>query len=357
MGSHPPAVPSTWPEDGGPSLVSALSPKVGPPEGTGRDTGARDLERDRLRRELAALEARLADARARLVAARAANDALETTASARRDIFAAALLAGLGRARGASGAESLGARYAAQVGWMAELRRDFENRSRQIRSRLAASQREVEALSADLISLRSSSAFVELDSYFAQKPTPEVQLGVFQEQRRDFSAPTSAHNFTRSEDERHEIFITDFRRDQTPNALDADPVPDRPIRFRMPLEASIVGRFGDRRGGQRLRGLVLSAHRAQPVLAPSDGLVAYAGPFRDLGLVLIIEHRDAYHSLVIGASRLEVRVGDAVTQGQVVGWLERNASGGRDIYLELRRGGEPIDPVFVLSTHVGEVQG
>jgi len=86
-------------------------------------------------------------------------------------------------------------------------------------------------------------------------------------------------------------------------------------------------------------------------------MVAYAGPFRDIGLLLIIEHRNAYHSLVIGASRLEVQAGDVVTEGQAIGWLDRSPSGGMDLYLELRRVGEPVDPMPVLSANDGEVEG
>jgi len=128
-------------------------------------------------------------------------------------------------------------------------------------------------------------------------------------------------------------------------------------RFRWPLRGSFAWRLGDRRWGPRSRGLVLSADRPQPVLAPGRGLVVYAGSFREMGLLLIIDHGDAYHSLVIGASRLEVQAGDLVTEGEAVGWLERSPSGNMDLYFELRRVGEPVDPMPVLSAHDGEVEG
>lgn len=128
-------------------------------------------------------------------------------------------------------------------------------------------------------------------------------------------------------------------------------------RFRLPLRASITRRFGEREGEQRLRGVVLSTDHAQPILAPGDGVVAYAGPFRGIGSLLIIEHRDAYHSLVIGASRLEVRAGDVVSEGQAVGWLARGPTGNSELYVELRRAGEPVDPMSLLSALEGEVRG
>ncbi len=127
--------------------------------------------------------------------------------------------------------------------------------------------------------------------------------------------------------------------------------------FLPPLHGSIVRRFGEREGGRRLRGLILSSNHPQQIVAPADGVVAYAGPFRGMGSLLIIEHRDAYHSLVIGASRLEVRAGDVVTKGQVIGWVAQAPSGSADVYVELRRAGEPIDPMSLLSALEGEVRG
>lgn len=125
---------------------------------------------------------------------------------------------------------------------------------------------------------------------------------------------------------------------------------------RLPVQGEVRRRFGERHGGQRSWGLLLSGH-PQPVLAPGRGTVAYAGPFRGLGLLLIIEHGADYHSLVIGASRLEVTVGDPVRDGQVVGWLEGGAAERAELYLELRRAGEPIDPMVVLSARESEVRG
>lgn len=127
--------------------------------------------------------------------------------------------------------------------------------------------------------------------------------------------------------------------------------------FRLPLRGSIVRRFGEREGGRRLRGLILSSDHPQPIVAPADGVVAYAGPFRSVGSLLIIEHRDAYHSLVIGASRLEVQAGDVVTKGQAVGWVAQAPTGSADVYVELRRAGEPVDPMSLLSARDGEVRG
>lgn len=144
-----------------------------------------------------------------------------------------------------------------------------------------------------------------------------------------------------------------------PDIVETEGPRERPARGgfkRLPVQGEVVRRFGARYGGHRSRGVVLSG-RPQPVLAPGRGRVAYAGPFRALGLLLIIEHGADYHSLVIGASRLEVAVGDPVRDGQIVGWLDGAAAQEAELYLELRRAGEPIDPMLVLSARESEVRG
>lgn len=127
--------------------------------------------------------------------------------------------------------------------------------------------------------------------------------------------------------------------------------------FQLPVEGSVLQRFGDRRGDRRLKGIVLLSDHPQAVRAPGMGRVAYAGPFGGLGLLLIIDHGNDYHSLVIGASRLVVGLGETVSEGQIVGWLDGDGPRGGELYLELRRVGEPVDPFLVLSAREGEVRG
>lgn len=127
--------------------------------------------------------------------------------------------------------------------------------------------------------------------------------------------------------------------------------------LRMPVEGTVVQRFGDRRGHQRARGIVLAAERSQPVLAPGAGTVAFAGPFRGFGSVLIIEHGEDYHSLVIGVSKLVVGQGEVVAAGQPVGWWAGAGDGANELYLELRKAGEPIDPLPMFTGREDEVRG
>jgi septal ring factor EnvC (AmiA/AmiB activator) len=85
---------------------------------------------------------------------------------------------------------------------------------------------------------------------------------------------------------------------------------------------------------------------AAAVVAPFDGWVVYAGPFRADGLILIIGHGDGYHSLLAGLGWAEVSVGQWILAGEPVGVMPDAAERGSDgvIYFELRRDGRPVDP-------------
>jgi septal ring factor EnvC (AmiA/AmiB activator) len=85
---------------------------------------------------------------------------------------------------------------------------------------------------------------------------------------------------------------------------------------------------------------------AAAVVAPFDGRVVYAGPFRADGVILIIRHGDGYHSLLAGLGRAEVSVGQWVLAGEPVGVMPDAAEPGSDgvFYFELRRDGRPVDP-------------
>ena len=93
--------------------------------------------------------------------------------------------------------------------------------------------------------------------------------------------------------------------------------------------------------GVRARGLTLATRGNAQVTAPANGRIAYAGPFRDYGDIVIIEHDAAMLSLISGMERVDVVVGESVRAGAPIG---RMGSVGPELYVELRRTGRPVDP-------------
>lgn len=122
----------------------------------------------------------------------------------------------------------------------------------------------------------------------------------------------------------------------------------RPPAYRLPVAGNLMTGLGElSTTGVRARGLTLATVHNARATAPAAGRVVYAGPFRAYRGVIIIDHGEGWTSLVAGLGGLAVRVGDQVTQGQLIG----RAPGGGDprITVELRRRGQPMDLTQLLD--------
>ena len=53
------------------------------------------------------------------------------------------------------------------------------------------------------------------------------------------------------------------------------------------------------------KGVTLATRAGATVVSPFDGVVAFAGPFRGYGELLIIEHTEGYHTLLAGLGRID----------------------------------------------------
>ena len=66
------------------------------------------------------------------------------------------------------------------------------------------------------------------------------------------------------------------------------------------------------------QGLSLATRPGASVLAPADGWVVYAGPFRSYGQVLILNAGDGYHIVLAGMERIDAALGQFVLGGEPV---------------------------------------
>lgn len=130
--------------------------------------------------------------------------------------------------------------------------------------------------------------------------------------------------------------------------------------LQMPAQGRIALRFGQEdaeRAEAVSQGLLIETRPSAQVVAPFDGRVAYAGRFRRYGLILIIEHDGRYHSLLAGLGRLAAVTGQWVLAGEPVGSMAAEGSRSPELYLELRRGGEPVDPLPWLAVSGDKARG
>lgn len=125
--------------------------------------------------------------------------------------------------------------------------------------------------------------------------------------------------------------------DATPGPA-ASPRPD----WIVPVAGRLVSGFGTPGPGGPAQGITLAPQDGAQVVAPAAGRVAFAGPYRGYGRIVIIEHPGGWTSLVTGIGRIEVATGDSVVQGTPIG---NAATGGGEMTVELRRNGEPVNPV------------
>ncbi|GGF18640.1 peptidase M23 [Aliidongia dinghuensis] len=129
-----------------------------------------------------------------------------------------------------------------------------------------------------------------------------------------------------------------------------------PGHYAAPVAGQVIKRFGESDGYQEAKGLTIRTRGAAQVVAPFDGQVMFAGPFKGYGQILIIDHGGGYHSLLAGIDQIEATVGQRVVTGEPVGVM-KSGDPGPSLYLELRRQGQPINPLPWLAARDGKVSG
>ncbi len=129
-----------------------------------------------------------------------------------------------------------------------------------------------------------------------------------------------------------------------------------PGKYAVPVAGEIVKRFGETDGFQDSKGLTIRTRSAAQVVAPFDGQIMFAGPFKGYGQILIIDHGGGYHSLLAGIEQIEATVGQRVVAGEPVGVM-KSGEPNPSLYLELRRQGQPINPLPWLVARDGKVSG
>jgi murein DD-endopeptidase MepM/ murein hydrolase activator NlpD len=97
-------------------------------------------------------------------------------------------------------------------------------------------------------------------------------------------------------------------------------------------------------------GMDLAAPSGTPILATADGTVtianstdSYGGGF---GYHVRIKHKDGYDTLFAHCSKLAVKSGDKVIQGQIIAYVgSTGRSTGPHLHWEIYKGGKRIDPL------------
>ena len=117
-----------------------------------------------------------------------------------------------------------------------------------------------------------------------------------------------------------------------------------PFAYQLPATAPLIDGLGSvSQSGVRSRGITLATTRGSPVIAPADGTVRFAGPYRDFDGVLIIDHGGGWLSLIVNAAS-SLHAGDHVTMGEDIG----RALGPLEV--ELSQNGRRISPALIAGS-------
>lgn len=131
-----------------------------------------------------------------------------------------------------------------------------------------------------------------------------------------------------------------------------------------PVSGRVVRGFGAADGfGGMTKGISVATRAGAVVSSPTDGWVAFSGPFRSFGQLLIINAGDGYYVLLAGVERINVGLGQFVLAGEPVAAMGEGTgassafvtgSNGPILYVEFRKDGGSIDPAPWWARNKGE---
>lgn len=136
-------------------------------------------------------------------------------------------------------------------------------------------------------------------------------------------------------------------------------------KFRWPVTGRFSGFFGSQRvyqgkPGSYHSGTDVAVPAGTPFFAPADGVVTLAAsaPFTLEGNLLIVDHGMGLSSAFLHCQRLDVKVGDRVTQGQQLGLVGRTGRAtGPHLHWGLKWQGARLDPGKLAGPMGGQASG
>jgi septal ring factor EnvC (AmiA/AmiB activator) len=123
-------------------------------------------------------------------------------------------------------------------------------------------------------------------------------------------------------------------------------------KLRWPLNGPVVIGYGQQKDANlgtyyESNGIVIAAPPGSPIRAVAAGKIVFADYFKGYGNLYILSHPGGYHSLYAHTDRMQKKLGEKVSAGDLLGYSGRD---GRDtIYFEIRSQGSPVNPLSWLK--------
>jgi len=121
--------------------------------------------------------------------------------------------------------------------------------------------------------------------------------------------------------------------------------------FRWPVRGKVIQPFGPKQGGGQNDGINVAVPQGTPIKAAEDGVVAYAGSeLKGYGNLVLVRHSNGFVTAYAHASELDVKKGDNVKRGQVIGKAGQTGNvASPQLHFEVRKGATPVDPSQYLT--------
>ena len=123
----------------------------------------------------------------------------------------------------------------------------------------------------------------------------------------------------------------------------------------LPVAGTRLRGFGEDDGlGGTEKGMLVETRNGAIVAAPADGWVAFAGPYRSFGQLVILNAGGGYYIVLAGMERINVDLGQFVLAGEPLAVMGEGSTktaaavalGAAQpvLYVEFRKDGATIDP-------------
>lgn len=123
------------------------------------------------------------------------------------------------------------------------------------------------------------------------------------------------------------------------------------ILFSWPVKGEVIKKYGKQNDGKFYDAINIKANLGTPILAAMDGEVAYAGnELKGYGNIIIIKHNSGWLSIYGYCDKINVKVKDKVTKGQVIATVGRTGNVNEaQLYFSIRKGRVTMDPLKYLD--------
>ena len=111
-----------------------------------------------------------------------------------------------------------------------------------------------------------------------------------------------------------------------------------------PVRGQLIAKFGRSLNPDLTSGMVFRTSRRAQIIAPHDARIAFAGNFRNLGKLLILDVGGGYYIILSGLSDTYVIKDQTVLAGEPLGKMANKRKPAPEFYMEFRKLGQPFDP-------------